>query len=169
MKNRDSNGKPLNKSVIVFMAIIILSIPLLLTQINQYKLNNYAKESVPSTDNFLQLLIDKRYEDLTKKYAVGSRLKANDIKIQVEKIDPEFGVIKSFTYKGMSFSQDGIFGDLTGFFLYYNLGFNNEKSYTGTFSILLDKTTKKPIIGKIFNFEISGDYGKKHIEIRFID
>ncbi|MFH2046858.1 MAG: hypothetical protein ABIK92_17140 [Pseudomonadota bacterium] len=169
MKEEETIKKPQKKRLIIFIVIIILSVPILSSLINQFKLNDFAKKTIPYTDNFLQLLTEMKYNELCLKYAVGSGLKTNDIKIQADKIGPEFGVIKSFSYKGMSFSQDGIFGDLTGVFLYYTLGFNNEKSYTGTFSIFLDKETKKPIIGKIFNFTISGDYGEKHIEIRLIN
>lgn len=168
MQKEESIKKSLKKRALVFFVIIFLCIPLFSSQIAKFRLSNYKTESIPYADNFLKLLIDRKYEEVYNKYAIDSGMEIGDLERQAEKIDSEFGVIKSFSYKRMSFSKDGMFGDLIGFFLYYTLEFDNEKSYTGTFSIDIDRETNKPIIGRMFNFKITGDYGEKYLEIRLI-
>ena len=168
MQKIESIRKSLKKRILVFFVAIFLFTPLFLSQITTFKLRNYVTESIPYADNFLKLLIDRQYEEIYKKYATDSGMGIGDLKRHAEIIDSEFGVIKSFSYERMSFAQDGMFGDLLGFFLYYNLEFDNGKNYTGTFSIDVNKETNKPVIGKLLNFEISGDYGKKYVEIRLI-
>ena len=61
-----------------------------------------------------------------------------------------------------------MFGGIIGFILYYDLEFDNGSSYQGTFSIQIDKHKNRPISGSIFNFEVTGDYGEKYVEIRLI-
>lgn len=159
----------LKKRTLVFVLILFLCIPLLFSQIAKFRLNKYEKDSIPYTNDFLNLLIGEKYAELYEKYASDSNMDLNEFKEQIKKIDSKFGVIRSHSYSQMMFSQKSMFGGVIGFFLTHRLEFDNGKSYTATFSIDINEETNKPIIGKLFNFKISGDFGEKHVEIRLIN
>ena len=156
------------KHVLIFIGIILICIPLTYSAIINLKLSTYEKESIPFTNNFLKLLVDEKYDELHQKYAINSGMSINQFKKQIEKLYSEFGIIRSYSYKGYSSSYDGMFGGIIGFILYYDLEFDNGSSYQGTFSIQIDKHKNRPISGSIFNFEVTGDYGEKYVEIRLI-
>jgi len=159
----------LKKRTLVFVVILILCIPLIFAQIARFRLNKYEKDSIPYTTDFLNLLIDDKYTELYQKYASNSGMDLNEFKEKIKRIQSDFGVLQSHSYSQMMFSQKNMFGGIIGFFLTHSMDFKNGKSYTATFSIDINEETNKPIIGNLFNFKISGDFGEKHLEIRLIN
>jgi len=157
-----------NKKRIIFLIAIIcvLCFPLTYSTISGLRLRGYEKKTLPYTDRALRLLMNNEYDQLYKHYASDSGMTLHDFKQQVENLHAAFGRIHAYRYKGFSSSHSGMFGRLIGFYMTYDIDFDNKETNQGNFSIEIDKDTHMPRIGRILTFNISSDFGKKIFYLR---
>ena len=167
IKEKFSEIRKINNKLLYGSAAVLVVFFSVYFLLENLKLYSYRKESKPYTDNFLNLLINKEYDKIYKTYFINNSGNFKDFKQKMDNLSNDFGNVVSYEYRRVTASKDGIFGNLLGVTISYNINFNDGKNYLGYFSIEIDKKTNRPKAGKILDFNISGDNGKKYFTIRF--
>lgn len=157
-------GKLFRKKNLFILLIAIIFIYSFETVVfHNMKTKKWSKESKLFTDNFLELLMDKKYDELFKKYTAYRGNNIDDFRKEFDSLYHRFGNIKSYEYTGPSSSFAGQFGPVTSFYLNYHITFDSGKSYQGDFNIEIDRRINRPKIGKISAFGVTGNLEEKEI------
>lgn len=149
-----NNKKILTGSILlaIILLLIISFIPLIFSSI---KISKWSKDSLPYTNELLELLKNDNHVDFKERYRI---LDGN----KIEELSKDWGVIKSYKFKGAHTSQAGFLGKHTGFFMKYKIVFESGKINQATFAISINKQGDIPIKDEISRFSITENFGEKY-------